>query len=79
MTDTMERLRELDTWFKRGMTAAPAPWNGTVSWAIAEIERLREILNRRHIDPDRCQEYPKGEQCALKHGHEGGHKWARGD
>jgi hypothetical protein len=43
------------------------------------VERLRAILVAHHFDPDRCGCFPKGEQCALKSGHEGGCKWGRGD
>ena len=76
MTDHIENLRLLVNHLtEQGESGAVS----IILDTIAEIERLREILNRRHIDPDRCNEFPKGEQCALKAGHKGGHKWARGD
>lgn len=44
-----------------------------------DLLRLRGIMIRLHLDPDRCGQFPKGEQCGLKAGHEGPCKWGSGD
>lgn len=44
-----------------------------------EVLRLRELLNRCRLEPDRCEQFPKGEQCGLKAGHEGKCRWLNGD
>lgn len=76
MPDPMPRLKAaLDCLHRIG-------WHGdaeALAWAISEIERLRAIMTRFHLDPDQCSEFPGGEQCALRHGHEGKHVWGRGD
>ena len=45
----------------------------------AEIARLRALLAHYRLEPDRCSQFPRGERCALPHGHEGGCQWERGD
>lgn len=44
-----------------------------------EVIRLRVLLKKYGLDPDRCEAFSKGEQCALKHGHSGNCKWGGGD
>lgn len=44
-----------------------------------EVARLRRLCESHHIDPDRCGNFPKGEQCGRQHGHEGKCCWNRGD
>ena len=46
---------------------------------FAELNRLRGLLAAYHIDQDRCDKFPGGEQCGRKAGHEGKCVWLRGD
>jgi hypothetical protein len=44
-----------------------------------EAARLRRLCIAHHVDPDRCGEFPGGEQCGRRHGHEGKCCWLNGD
>jgi hypothetical protein len=58
--------------------AAYDDWINSESECRSDFDR--EIHALRHIlKYERCAKYPKGKQCALNIGHEGGCKWERGD
>jgi len=69
--ETEQLARQDAAFIAEARTAVPA--------LCAEVRALWAILGRRQLDRHRCQEFPKGEQCALREGHEGGHKWGSAD
>lgn len=71
--------RQLANYAESGAVMGDPARGEIAAVALAEIIRLRTLLTAHRLDPDRCGNFPKGEQCALRHGHDGPCKWHRGD